>query len=92
MVATLLQNAPNPFNPDTVFRFGLPQAGQVKLDIYDLTGRHVRTLVDGMVGAGWQTVVWDGRGDRGERVASGVYFCWFEAGGVSESRKVVILK
>jgi hypothetical protein len=92
LVATLLQNTPNPFNPDTVFRFGLPQASQVRLEIYDFAGRHVRTLLDGPVSVGWQAVAWDGRGDRGERVASGVYFCRLEVGDLELSRKVVVLK
>jgi hypothetical protein len=88
----LLPNSPNPFNPDTVFRFALPQAGHVTLGVYDLAGRLVRTLADWPLSEGWQTVAWDGRGDRGERVASGVYFCRLELGGRSLSRKVVVLK
>jgi flagellar hook assembly protein FlgD len=75
-----------------VFRFAVPQATQVKLEVYDLAGRHVRTLVDGLVQAGWQTARWDGRSDAGARVASGVYFCRLEAGTRELSRKVVVLK
>jgi len=92
LVLELLPNTPNPFNPETVFRFALPEATQVKLAVYDLAGRQVRTLVDGLVPAGWQTARWDGRADRGERVASGVYFCRLEAGSRELSRKVVVLK
>ncbi|MBN2564542.1 MAG: T9SS type A sorting domain-containing protein, partial [Candidatus Eisenbacteria bacterium] len=88
----LLQNAPNPFNPETEFRFGLPWGALVRLEIYDLAGRHVRTLTEGHFAAGWNTVSWDGRGDGGERVASGVYFCWLQADGSSARRKVVVLK
>jgi hypothetical protein len=88
----LLPNSPNPFNPETVFRFALPQAGHVTLGIYDLAGRLVRTLIDWPLSEGWQTVAWDGRGDGGERVASGVYFCRLGLGGRSLSRKVVVLK
>ncbi|MBM3308391.1 MAG: T9SS type A sorting domain-containing protein, partial [Candidatus Eisenbacteria bacterium] len=88
----LLPNTPNPFNPDTVFRFALPQACPVRLVVYDLAGRRVRTLVDGPVPAGLQTATWDGRTDRGERAASGVYFCRLETGAGELSRKVVLLK
>jgi hypothetical protein len=92
LVLELLPNTPNPFNPETLFRFALPEAGRVWLDVYDLAGRHVRTLVDGLVAAGWQTVTWDGRSDAGERVASGVYFCRLDTGTRELSRKVVVLK
>jgi len=88
----LLPNSPNPFNPETVFTFALPQAGHVTLGVYDLAGRLVRTLVDGPLSEGWQAVTWDGRGNRGQRVASGVYFCRLEVGTRSLSRKVVVLK
>ncbi len=54
--------------------------------------RDFSQTVDGLVPAGWQTARWDGRADRGERVASGVYFCRLEAGSRELSRKVVVLK
>jgi hypothetical protein len=92
LVLELLPNTPNPFNPETAFRFALPEAGRARLDVYDLAGRHVRTLVAGLVAAGWRTATWDGRSDAGERVASGVYFCRLEAGTRELSRKVVVLK
>lgn len=91
-VLELFPNTPNPFNPETVFRFALPQAGQVRLEVYDLAGRHVRTLADGPMTAGRQTATWDGRSDAGERVASGVYFCRLVVGTRELSRKVVVLK
>jgi len=69
----LHQNAPNPFNPQTTLRFGLPASGPVSLVIYDVNGRLVRTLVDGNRAAGMHEVVWDARDDAGRAVASGVY-------------------
>jgi flagellar hook assembly protein FlgD len=70
---SLSQNVPNPFNPSTTLRFGLPEAGQVRLAVYDVTGALVRTLVDGHVDAGMREVAWDGTDAAGREVASGVY-------------------
>jgi hypothetical protein len=66
-------NVPNPFNPITRIRFDLPVAGAATLRIYSVRGELVRTLVDGPVEAGYLTVEWDGTGDDGRPVASGVY-------------------
>ncbi len=71
----LRQNAPNPFNPSTTIRFTVPQSGNVNIAIYDATGRHVRTLVDGHIDAGYHEVVWDGTDALGRQVSSGVYLC-----------------
>ena len=63
---------PNPFNPGTVISFDLPRAERARLTVYDLRGRLVRTLVDGIRG-GRQSVTWDGRDRDGRSVAAGVY-------------------
>jgi hypothetical protein len=68
-----LQAAPNPFNPATEISFELPQAAQVRLEIYDSRGRLVRRLLQGTLPAGWHRPTWRGRDDSGQRVASGVY-------------------
>jgi len=70
---SLAQNAPNPFNPSTTIRFTVPQTGDVKLVIYDVNGRTVRTLVEAQTPAGVHEVVWDGTDMVGRSVASGVY-------------------
>jgi hypothetical protein len=70
----LYQNHPNPFNPETEIRFGLPEAGNVTLKIYSITGQEIRTLANGAFQAGYQTVRWDGRNQSGHAVAGGVYF------------------
>jgi hypothetical protein len=89
----LLQNYPNPFNPSTTIGFSVSQSGPVVLDIYDLTGRHVRTLLRGGVAAGNHSVQWDGRDDRGSSVGSGVYFYRLRAGAnYVASRKMVLMK
>ena len=67
------QNTPNPFNPTTTIRFGLADAGRATLSLYDVNGRHVRTLVAGELDAGYHDIVWNGLDARGRQVASGVY-------------------
>lgn len=88
----LHQNFPNPFNPSTRFAFSLPRAGRTKLVIYDLAGRHVKTLVDADLPAGVHTLQWLGRNERGVRVASGVYVYRITSGDSVETRKLVLLK
>ena len=89
----LHQNVPNPFNPTTVIQYEVPKAGgYVTLRIYDVTGRLVKTLVDGIEKASRKSVLWDGRDARGARAASGVYFYRLEAPGYVMTRKMVLLK
>ena len=69
----LSQNAPNPFNPVTSISFGVPEAGPVRLVVYNLAGQAVRTLEDGALPAGGHVVTWNGRDAEGRSVGSGVY-------------------
>ncbi|MCP4544937.1 MAG: hypothetical protein GY835_00570 [bacterium] len=90
---TLAPNVPNPFNPATTLRFGLPRANAVALRIYDLGGRVVRTLIAGAVyPAGEHQVTWDGTDEAGDPVASGVYLYRLDAGHFSRTRKMTLLK
>ncbi|MGE5188758.1 MAG: FG-GAP-like repeat-containing protein, partial [Gemmatimonadota bacterium] len=91
-VNTLLQNAPNPFNPATTIRFSLARAGHLRLRVFDPAGRLVATLIDGQRPAGAQRALWDGRDARGHRVASGVYFYQLTAPGFVRTRSMVLLK
>jgi hypothetical protein len=88
----LAQNHPNPFNPVTTIEFGLKSPAEVTLRIYDATGRLVCTLVDGPLPAKHHTLQWNGVDDRGNQVASGVYFYRMETGGFTKTRKMVLLK
>ena len=85
-------NAPNPFGPLTTIRFDLPRPSNVRLDVYDITGRRVRTLVEETLPAGSRNIIWDGRDDRGNPAASGVYFYRFDAGSYRETKKMTLLK
>jgi len=88
----LAQNTPNPFNPMTEIQFELPERIPVHLQVFDLRGRLVRTLVDGPREAGLQRVTWDGRDARGARVASGVYLYRIQAGDWVDQRKMTLVK
>ncbi|UCG62147.1 MAG: T9SS type A sorting domain-containing protein [Candidatus Zixiibacteriota bacterium] len=79
--------SPNPFNPSANISFSLPEAAQVKLDIYNLLGRKVATVVDKYFGAGEHTVSW-----HAGRFASGIYLVRLEAGSFAETKKIVLLK
>ncbi len=83
----LYQNYPNPFNTSTLIRYFLPAAGQTSLTIYDLLGRKVRTLVDGVQDAGMKSVTFDG-----SSIASGVYFCRLRSEGFAAVTKLVLVK
>ena len=86
-------NVPNPFNPITTIGYDVPAAGaQVNISVYDVAGRHVRTLIDEHRPAGVFSVPWNGEDDRGQRVASGVYFYRMRAGDFVETKKMVLLK
>ncbi len=76
----LSQNYPNPFNPVTTIRYELPKSGSVRLEVFDILGRVVRTLVDQTQEAGYHSISWDGRNDMGEALSSGVYYLRMEAG------------
>ena len=90
--AILAQNWPNPFNPSTSISFELRQPGQARLEIFDLRGRLVNTLLDKELGTGTHIEDWDGTDANGAPVASGVYFYRLSAGGTSVSRKMLLLK
>jgi uncharacterized protein (DUF362 family) len=66
-------NYPNPFNASTNLRYALPRESRIELAVYDLLGRRVRTIADGVQPAGWHTARWDGRDEAGRSVASGLY-------------------
>ncbi len=86
-------NYPNPFNPTTAISYTVPAPGaEVRLTIYDLAGRVVRTLVTGTEQGGEHVVVWHGRDDAGRSVGSGVYFYRLVVGDESIERKMVMLK
>ncbi|RKY60753.1 MAG: hypothetical protein DRP95_03840, partial [Candidatus Latescibacterota bacterium] len=88
----LFQNHPNPFNTGTTIRYHLPQASQVKLMIYDVLGRKIRTLEDGWQEAGVYVAKWDGTDSKGNPVGSGVYLVRLEAGSYHKVRKMVLVQ
>jgi hypothetical protein len=88
---SLDQNAPNPFARTTTIHFTLPTASQVRMEVFDLMGRHVRTLAVGMYEAGGHAVEWDQRDLSGNRMRAGVYLYRLVAGRNRALRKMVLL-
>ena len=93
LALTLLQNSPNPFNPVTAIRFGLPAAEKVSLSIYDAQGRLVRELLQKKwMPEGYHEVVWNGRDEMGRPASSGVYFARIATETERRSAKMLLLK
>ena len=84
--------SPNPFRAWTRLLYSLPSEGAVCLEVYDIVGRCVATLVDRFEGKGDHTQVWDGRDTNGREVASGVYFCRLTWNGESETRRMLLVR
>lgn len=89
---SLAQNAPNPFNPQTRISYDIPKATNVRLEIYNVLGQHVKTLVDEFQEPGSKSIIWDGRDNSGYTVSSGIYFYRMDAGEFSLTRKMMMLK
>jgi hypothetical protein len=91
-VFALQQNYPNPFNPVTSIRYDLPQEGLVNVTIYDMKGRLVKTLVNGMQTVGKMSVQWNATNNRNEPVSAGLYLYTIQAGEFRQTKKMVLLK
>jgi hypothetical protein len=87
----LQQNVPNPFNPATVIRFALPAAGHARLDILDVRGARIATLLDAHLPSGAARATWDGRDAGGRRVSAGVYVYRLATAEAVVSRKMALL-
>jgi len=85
-------NYPNPFNPTTSISFGLNEAGHVSLEVYNIKGEKVRTLVDADLEANTHAVVWNGADDNAKPVASGVYFYKMKAENYTSTKKMILMK
>lgn len=91
-VYSLSHNYPNPFNPNTTIRFGLPEASEVKFVVYDLLGREVDRLADRHLEPGYYQVVWQGRDASGRSIPSGVYIARIVTPKYTKSIKMLLLK
>jgi hypothetical protein len=87
----LFANRPNPFSSRTRITYEMDRPGRVELQIYSVSGRLIRTLVDEEQSAGSYGVAWDGRDERGRRLPAGVYFYRLAVGGAEAARRMILL-
>jgi len=88
----LHQNYPNPFNPITLIQYDLPGLSFVNINIYDVIGRKIKSLVNSVQGAGYRSIYWDATNDLGQSVSAGMYIYTIQAGEFRQTRKMVLLK
>ena len=88
----LMQNYPNPFNPSTSIQFGLPNTSHVSINIYNLQGALVRSLIASTYAVGYQTITWDGRDDNGQNISAGTYIYRLESENLTLTKKMIYLK
>ena len=89
---TIEGNHPNPFNPATTIDFSLPSESLVTLDIHNITGQRIRTLISGCLPAGEHEIIWDGCNDAGAPVSSGLYIARLQAGGGTVSHRMALVR
>ncbi len=88
----LAENFPNPFNPTTTIRFDLPKVAQVKLEVYNVLGQKVKTMINQEMEPGYHEMMWDSNNDQGMRVSSGVYYYRLTAGDFHDVKKMALVK
>jgi hypothetical protein len=91
-VTALDTNFPNPFNPSTTIRFSIENAGNVLIDVYNLRGQFVKTLVNEHFNAGQHRVMWNGTDSNGRTMSSGIYFYRMTSGEFIQTRKMILMK
>ena len=88
----MYQNYPNPFNPITKIRFQIDQQQRVNLEIFDVTGKLIRKLIDNTFNAGSHELFWDGKDAKGYDAHSGIYFYTLKSGGGHMTKKMTLLR
>ena len=88
----LYQNYPNPFNPETNIRFALKKSEHVKLEIYNVLGQKIRTLLNKKYSTGVHSITWDSKDNTGKLMSSGIYLYRLSAGKHVQIRKMLLLK
>ena len=88
----LHQNYPNPFNPETNISYDLPEDGLVSVNVYDMKGTLVKTLVNDVQSCGYRTLKWNGTNDKGQKVSAGLYLYRIEAEGFTDTKKMALIK
>ena len=91
-VFALHQNYPNPFNPTTSIEYDLPNDSYTVVTVFDVMGKHVKTLVEKNQSAGFKTIRWDAKNDEGESVAAGMYIYQIKSGVNIASKKMILLR
>ena len=89
---SLEQNYPNPFNPTTNITYSIPSDNQVVVNIFNLMGEKVKTLVDGFQTSGYKTTKWDATNEQGQSVSAGLYVYSIQAGNFNQTKKMLLLK
>jgi hypothetical protein len=85
----ICQNYPNPFNPETSIVYELPAAGEIKIEVFDIRGRLVNTLINAQISAGIHRASWNGENKSGQPVASGVYYYRIKYASARERRTAI---
>jgi hypothetical protein len=88
----LFHNYPNPFNSETTFEFYIPLRTNVKMNIYDLLGKKIRSVLNGTINSGWHSTSWDSKDDLGREVGSGIYIYQLLAGQENQSGKIFLVR
>jgi len=91
-VTALNSNYPNPFNPETTISYDIKDATQVRLDVFNLKGQLVKTLVNNEQASGRYNVVFTARDDKGNKLSSGLYFYRLRAGDYVKTRKMMLME
>ncbi len=91
-LSDLLQNHPNPFNPHTTIEYGLAEDARISIDVYSVSGKLIRRLLDEWKSAGFHRIQWDGKDQEGQTASSGIYFCSLRTGDITKTRKMVLLR
>ena len=91
-VFAIHQNYPNPFNPTTKINFDLPEDALVSINVFDLMGRTIKTLLSEKISAGFNSTLWDATNDYGESVSAGMYIYTIQAGDFKQTKKMLLLK
>lgn len=87
-----LKNYPNPFNPTTTISFEIKEAGNIKVEIFNMKGQKIKTLLDERINSGKHSVIWNGKNNKNKRVSSGMYFYKVSINGNQKINKMIMLK